>query len=140
MSRLDVHVTSTPTADELHLIGSNLAAFNDADAGPADRQVLATLVRVDKELVAGLSGYTAWNWLYIQWLWVADKHRGQGLARELLSAAETEAVRRGCHSAHLDTFNPHALRVYQKAGYTVFGTLADFLPGRTRSFLSKPLT
>lgn len=58
----------------------------------------------------------------------------------MLAEAEAEARQRGCHGAYIDTFNPQALRAYQKAGYTVFGTLADFPPGRSRSFLSKPLT
>ena len=53
--------------------------------------------------------------------------------------AEQEARQRDCRGAYIDTFNPHALHVYQKAGYTVFGTLPNFPPGRTRSFLSKDL-
>ncbi|MNY78577.1 hypothetical protein D3C86_2188800 [compost metagenome] len=57
----------------------------------------------------------------------------------MLASAEAEARDRGCHGAHIDTFSPQALHVYQKAGYTVFGTLPDFPPGRTRSFLAKAL-
>jgi GNAT superfamily N-acetyltransferase len=93
----------------------------------------------EQALIAGISGYTAWGWLYVQWLWVAEGNRGQNLAGRMLAAAEAEARQRGCHGAYIDTFNPHALHVYQKAGYTVFGTLPNFPPGRTRSFLSKDL-
>ncbi len=57
----------------------------------------------------------------------------------MLATAETEASGRGCHGAYIDTFNPVALMVYQRAGYKVFGTLPDFPKGRTRSFLCKPL-
>ena len=80
-----------------------------------------------------------WGWLYVQWLWVAEGQRGGGLAGRLLEAAEDEARARGCHGAYIDTFNPKALRTYQRAGYTVFGTLPDFPKGRARSFLSKLL-
>jgi GNAT superfamily N-acetyltransferase len=97
------------------------------------------LVHADETLIAGMSGYSAWGWLYVQWLWIAETHRGQGLAGRMLADAEAEARRRDCHGAYIDTFSPHALRVYQKAGYTVFGELKEFPPGRTRSFLSKVL-
>jgi hypothetical protein len=37
--------------------------------------------------VAGLWGYTAWGWLYVQWLWVAETGREQGVAGRMLAAA-----------------------------------------------------
>jgi GNAT superfamily N-acetyltransferase len=89
--------------------------------------------------VAGISGYTAWGWLYVQWLWVAEAQRGQGLAGRMLAAAEREAKIRGCHGAYIDTFSPLALKIYRRAGYVAFGALEDFPKGRTRTFLQKPL-
>lgn len=140
MDFASIEVSDSPTAADLEIIGNGLAAFNEADAGPAERRALAVFVRDDEgTIVAGISGYTAWGWLYIQWLWVDESHRGKGLARCMLDAAETEAHERGCHGALIDTFNPNALSVYQKAGYVVFGALPDFPIGRTRSFLSKSL-
>lgn len=139
MSEPFLSVTETPSADELRLLSSELDAFNESAVGPSDRRALAVFVRVEDQVVAGLSGYTAWGWLYIQWLWVAEEQRGRRLARKLISAAEAEALARGCHGAHIDTFSPQALHVYQKSGYSVFGTLPDFPLGRTRSFLSKSL-
>ena len=134
-----IRVTETPSAAEVEFIVGKLSAFNDSDVGPANRRPLAALVEVDNQLVAGLSGYTGWGWLYVQLLWIAEDQRGQGLARQLLTAAEAEAVLRGCHGAYIDTFSPQALHVYQQAGFTVFGALPDFPAGRTRSFLSKTL-
>ena len=139
MSDISISVTDAPSVEQLDRIGKGLAAFNEADVGPADRRPLAVLVDAGGSNIAGLSGYTAWGWLYVQWLWIAEPHRGQGLAARMLQRAETEARRRGCHGAYIDTFNPQALHVYQKAGYAVFGTLPDFPPGRTRSFLAKDL-
>jgi GNAT superfamily N-acetyltransferase len=120
-------------------LGDNLSAVNAGDVGPSGRQEIAVLMHEADALVAGLSGYTAWGWLYVQWLWVAEGQRRQGLAGRMLAAAETEASGRGCHGAYIDTFSPTALQVYQKAGYAIFGTLPDFPTGRTRSFLAKAL-
>ena len=133
-------VTDSPAPDELAAIGENLAAFNDADVGPSGRRPIAVVVRDDSgRLVAGSSGYTAWGWLYVQWLWVAETERGTGLAHRMLDAAETEARTRGCHAAYIDTFNPVALKVYQRQGYVPFGELPDFPPGPTRTVLQKAL-
>lgn len=140
MSDLVISVTDTPSAEDLQVIGGRLAAFNDADVGPADRKPLVVVARDDAGGIAGgISGYTAWGWLYVQWLWVGEAGRGEGLAGRMLATAESEARARGCHGAYIDTFNPIALKVYQRAGYMPFGALEDFPKGRTRTFLQKRL-
>ena len=136
----ELAVTDTPDPDDLRLVGRELAAFNDADVGPSERRPLVVFGRADDgSLIAGLNGYTAWGWLYVQWLWVAAARRGEGLAGRLLRAAETEARGRGCHGALIDTFSPLAEKVYRRQGYEVFGALDDFPMGRRRLFLKKAL-
>jgi GNAT superfamily N-acetyltransferase len=140
MSEPAISVTASPTQAELDAIGGGLAAFNDSDVGPANRIALAVVVRDDTgAIVAGVSGYTAWGWLYLQWLWVAEAQRGQRLAGRMLALAEDEARVRGCHASYIDTFNPVALKTYERAGYSAFGRLDDFPTGRTRTFLQKQL-
>ena len=138
--KLDLTVTDSPAAEEVAAIGANLSTFNDADVGPADRVPLAVIVRGENgALLAGINGYTAWGWLYVQWLWVHEILRGQQMAGRMLAAAEEEAKARGCHSAWIDTFNPVAEKAYTRQGYEVFGELPDFPIGRTRKFLKKRL-
>lgn len=137
---MKIEVTDCPSAEELSILGDNLSAFNAVDVGPAGRRALAVFVHdADDAVVAGLSGYTAWGWLYVQWLWVDERLRGQGIAARMLEAAEAEAAARGCHGAYIDTFSPRALKVYQRQGYEPFGALPDFPKGRTRTFLAKRL-
>ena len=137
---LSFAITAEPLAVELEAISGGLTAFNEADVGPAQRLPLAVVVRdEDDPIVAGISGYTAWGWLYIQWLWVADDFRKQGVGSKMLVAAEAEAAQRGCENAWIDTFNPNALRLYQRQGYTAFGQLDYFPAGRARTFLKKRL-
>lgn len=136
MTRLEI--TGEPESADLALLGKRLADFNDADVGASERQALAIFIRDDAEaIVAGISGYTAWGWLYVQWLWVDESWRGQHLASRMLVAAEAEAVARGCLGAWIDTFNPVALKTYERQGYRAFGVLSDFPVGRTRTFLQK---
>jgi GNAT superfamily N-acetyltransferase len=135
-----LETTAEPLPHEVAFLGERLAAFNDSDVGASGRKALAVLVRdEDGAVIAGISGYTAWGWLYVQWLWVDDRLRGQRMAGKMLDAAEREALARGCHGALIDTFNPKALKAYERRGYRPFGTLADFPVGRSRVFLQKKL-
>ncbi|MDX8514092.1 GNAT family N-acetyltransferase [Mesorhizobium captivum] len=135
-----LEITAEPLPRDLAFLGESLTAFNDGDVGASARKALAVFVRDDAgAIVAGISGYTAWGWLYVQWLWVDEKLRGQRIAAGMLDAAEREAVARGCKAAWIDTFNPTAAKVYQRQGYQPFGTLPDFPVGRSRIFLQKTL-
>lgn len=139
MNPVTLAVTAEPSAEDLAVIGNGLAAFNEADVGPANRVPLAVTLRQGGRVVGGVSGYTAWGWLYVQWLWLDQPQRGRRLAAQLLDAAEAEARQRGCHGAYIDTFNPIALKLYQRLDYVAFGQLDDFPKGRVRTFLQKPL-
>lgn len=139
--KTSLEVTAEPLPEDLAFLSGGLAAFNDADVGASGRKPLAVFVRGEHGgIVAGISGYTAWGWLYVQWLWVDEMLRGRRVAASMLGAAEKEAIGRGCHGAWIDTFNPIAEKVYQRQGYKPFGSLPDFPVGRSRIFLQKKLT
>jgi ribosomal protein S18 acetylase RimI-like enzyme len=65
---------------------------------------------------------------YIQILFIAEAFRGRGLGKEILTFCEQRIFGRSpnvfiCVSG----FNSRALRFYEAAGYTVVGTLNDFI-------------
>ncbi|MGO7202569.1 GNAT family N-acetyltransferase [Rhizobium ruizarguesonis] len=136
----EFELTASPSPEELAAITDALSAFNNSDAGPSDRRPLAVLIRdTDCKVTGGLSGFTAWGWLFTQMLYIPDTLRGTGISGNILTKAEEEARARGCRGAWIDTFSPQALRVYLRQGYEVFGELEDFPEGRRRSFLRKSL-
>lgn len=135
-----LETTSEASADDLNIVLNGLTAYNASDVGPADRLVLVVLIRDARDkVIGGMFGYTSWGWLFTQALFVPEELRGQGMAARLLQQAETEARRRGCKGAWIDTFNPQALKAYQHQGYEIFGELPAFVGERTRSFLKKAL-
>lgn len=135
-----LEITADPLPQEVAFVGEQLMAFNASDVGASRRTPLAVFVRDEEgKVVAGISGYTAWGWLFTQWLWVDERLRGQHMAGKMLEAAEQEAIARGCHGAWIDTFNPKAAKAYERQGYRPFGSLPDFPIGRTRIFLQKKL-
>ena len=128
--------TEVTEADRRFLVRS-LVAYNDTRAVSENYRGLTVLSRSDGVIVGGLIGYTHWNWLFVQQLWVAEDHRQRGIGSSLMAAAECEALARGCIHAHCDTFDFQALPFYQKLGYQTFGVLGDYPVGHTRYFLSK---
>jgi ribosomal protein S18 acetylase RimI-like enzyme len=59
---------------------------------------------------------------------VDSHHHGRGIAHALLEAAEKSALDRGCISLRLEVRkdNPGAIRLYEKHGFSLFGTRPDY--------------
>jgi GNAT superfamily N-acetyltransferase len=121
-------------------IGEALAAYNEAEAGPAESRPLWIIARDGEgRLAGGLRGQTFWHWLFVAWLWVDEAQRGRGLGAALLRAAEDEARKRGCIGAYVDTYSFQAPGFYARQGYAAFGRLEDLPPGGSRTWFAKRL-
>jgi GNAT superfamily N-acetyltransferase len=137
MKDVTVSVTDWIDASFEAEVAGGLAAFNAAQIGASGHRDLCVSLYRDDEFIGGLAGFTAWDWLFVKWLWIRDGARGAGLGALALDTAEAEARKRGCRAAWLDTLNPAARDLYMRHGYGVFGELADFHAGHTRYFMQK---
>ena len=138
MSEFAIEIESDPTPDDLGVVERGLIDHREARSEPRSAQPLTILARDGTgRVVGGVRGATVWGWLEIKLLWVSEEHRGKGLGKKLMAAAEHEGLKRGCRHAWLDTFDFQAPRFYAKLGYHVFGTLEDFPAGHTRFFMEK---
>jgi GNAT superfamily N-acetyltransferase len=125
---------------EAHAIESNLRAFNASRIGPCAVQPLSLVAIEGSEIIGGVLTQIVVEWLQVDMLWVTEERRGFGIGRALLAAAETEAQRRGCRGAFLDTFDWQAEPFYRKQGYDVFGRLEGCpSPGHVRTYMRKVL-
>ncbi len=126
--------------EDIATVVKGLEAYNLQFAPPDGYRPLNVFLRTsDKEVVGGLLGVTYWGWLYIDRLWLKEDQRGQGYGKQILAAAETEALLRGCRHVHVDTLSFQSLGFYQRRGYAVWGVLEDLPPGHRRYFLKKDL-
>ena len=129
-----------PSETETDYIREALNQFNCAHVGD-DGHTPLNLVEYDADgsIIGGLLGGTYWGWMYIDILWVREDHRRQGVGSRLLTEAEKEAMRRGCHHVHVDTMSWQAPAFYQKHGYEVIGVLPDIPLGNQKYLLMKAL-
>jgi ribosomal protein S18 acetylase RimI-like enzyme len=145
----DVAETSPEIAIELDVesaaavrqeVLAGLRAHNRRYAAPPGFMSLTLSARDESgQLLGGLVAESGWEWLHIDLLWVEEAHRGRGIGRRLLQAAEDEARARGCRYVYLDTFDFQARSFYDRAGYTVFGIQKDYPPGHNRLYMLKAL-
>lgn len=120
-----------------------LARFNDARVGrSSDYRPLAVLILHPEtdEILGGLWGATSYSYLHVDLLFVPEIQRRSGLGRQVLTMAEEEALRRGCHGVWLDTYSFQAKGFYEHLGYSVFGMIEDYPPNHSRIFLKKSIS
>lgn len=136
---VDVSVTGAPSAAYLAAVKEGLAAFNRRMAEADDTTLLGVFAERDEVIIGGATGFSQWGWLFIEYLWVVDEVRGQGLGATLLERSEMAGRERGCGAVWLDTFSFQAPAFYERFGYRQFGQLDGYPPGGARHFLWKPL-
>ena len=129
-----------PSEQEIKYIRDSLYQFNNEIVGD-DGHTPIHIVEYDADgnVIGGILSGTYWGWMYVDILWVDEKHRQKGIGSRLLCAAEEEAIRRGCHHVHLDTMSWQAPEFYKKHGYEVIGVLPDIPSGNQKYLLMKAL-
>ncbi len=121
-------------------IGNLIRSYNRSKREAAESEPLNIYVEDDSgELMAGLVGETFGNWLEIEYLFVKEDLRGQGIGSQLLQQAESEAKKRNCRFAFVNTYQFQAPAFYQKHGYQEVFTLKDYPYTGQRHYYQKDL-
>lgn len=121
-------------------IGGLIRSYNRSKREAAESEPLNIYVEDDSgELMAGLVGETFGNWLEIEYLFVKEDLRGQGIGSQLLQRAESEAKKRNCCYAFVNTYQFQAPAFYQKHGYKEVFTLKDYPYTGQRHYYQKDL-
>ena len=108
------NIESKRTQELANLIRS----YNSSNREPSKSEPLNIYLEDEQgNLVAGMVAETFGNWLEIEYLYVSDDLRGQGIGSKILKMAERESKERGCKYSFVDTFNFQAPKFYEKYGY-----------------------
>ena len=121
-------------------IGNLIRSYNRSKREEAESEPLNLYVEDEKgNLLAGLVAETFGNWLEIEYLFVKEDLRGQGIGSQLLQRAESEAKKRNCCFAFVNTYQFQAPTFYQKHGYKEVFTLKDYPCTGQRHYYQKDL-
>ena len=105
-------------SERTHELANLIRAYNRANREPSKSEPLNIYLKdEDGNLVAGMVAETFGNWLEIEYLYVSEDLRRQGIGSKILKMAEKESRNRGCKYSFVDTFNFQAPKFYEKHGY-----------------------
>ena len=122
------------------IIGDLIRSYNRSKREVAESEPLNLYVEDEHgEIMAGLVAETFGNWLEIEYLFVKEDLRGQGIGSQLLQQAESEAKKRNCRFAFVNTYQFQAPAFYQKHGYKKVFTLKDYPYDGQRHYYQKDL-
>ena len=121
-------------------IGELVRSYNRSKRETAESEPLNLYVEDEHgQLLAGLVAETFGNWLEIEYLFVKEDLRGQGIGSQLLQQAESEAKKRNCRFAFVNTYQFQAPAFYQKYGYKEVFVLKDYPYSGQRHYYQKDL-
>ncbi|MBF4209138.1 GNAT family N-acetyltransferase [Pseudomonas donghuensis] len=127
-------------AEAMDVVRKGLERFNLEQIGPYAYEDFQLYARDSSgQVIGGMFGHFGMGWLYIDYLWLNDSKRNNGLGSQLLKKAEDEAQCRGCNGLFLYTYSFQAPDFYQKQGFQMMGVLEDCPPGHQRYYLKKVL-
>ena len=122
------------------IIGDLIRSYNRSKREVAESEPLNLYVEDEHgEIMAGLVAETFGNWLEIEYLFVKEELRGQGIGSQLLHQAESEAKMRNCRFAFVNTYQFQAPAFYQKQGYKEVFILKDYPYTGQRHYYQKDL-
>lgn len=112
--------------------------YNAEVMGAEASKPLSVITRDEHgRLIGGVSGRTIYRHFLIEVVWVDEAARRTGLGRRLMELAESEAKKRGCVAAQVDTLSFQGPVFYQKLGFEVVGKVTGFSESPERYFLLK---
>ena len=121
-------------------IGNLIRSYNRSKRETAESEPLNLYVEDEHgQLLAGLVAETFGNWLEIEYLFVKEEFRGQGIGSQLLQQAESEAKKKNCRYAFVNTYQFQAPAFYQKYGYKEVFTMKDYPYTGQRHYYQKVL-
>ena len=127
-------------SERTHELANLIRAYNRANREPSKSELLNIYLEDEQgNLVAGMVAETFGNWLEIEYLYVSDDLRGQGIGSKILGMAENESSNRGCKYSFVDTFNFQAPKFYKKHGYKEVFALKKYPYTGERYYYTKEL-
>lgn len=133
-------IESDPHPSDVAFLDDRIYEFNIGATGHTDGRELSMFRRDGLgRIEAGLFGWTWGGAAEVRTLWVHEGLRGHGVGRELMTAFEDEARRRGCRRLFVGTHSFQAPAFYERHGFRRTAEWSNYPSGFGQVFLEKDL-
>jgi len=124
---VDVYFTLHPEASDIASIYNGLVSFNSPHFQDLNEIQFGAFVRDENgDIVGGLTGRIFDSALQINYLWLSDSIRSQGVGTALLEKVELEAKALDIATLCVDTYSFQAPDFYGKLGFVEMGRYVNY--------------
>lgn len=132
-------VVEEASENDLAVLSEGVVRYGRSLAIGGNARPIACFVKAGHDIVAGASGRTEFNRLFVSYLWVAENLRSDGLGSKVLSEIELAASKRGCADALIETLNDRVSELYVRLGYRRVAWIPHYVGSFTKHVLVKSL-
>jgi len=127
-----------PTVNEI--ITQGIQKYNLPFFKQSDLRFFVIYARNDQaEIIGGLCGDILGTCACVDYMWVDEKHRGQGIGSHLIVKLENFAKSNHCVSIQLFTYGFQAEKFYKKLDFRCIGVIPKWIEDHDTIFLRKML-
>jgi GNAT superfamily N-acetyltransferase len=121
----------------------NMHFFRQKDASLEVNSFVIYARDENSKILGGLCGYTfesqCGSWAHVDYAWVDESRRLQGLGTELFKRAEIFARTKNCQTMQLFTWAYQAVGFYEKLGFECVGVVPKWIENYDAVFFRKEL-
>jgi len=122
----------------IQLLEDKIYEHNSTKIKKDDGCLFSRIVRDEnKDIIAGITGWTWAGVCEITQLWVNENARKNGIGKMLLEAAEAEAKSKCCYTILVRSYGFQAPHFYERYGFRIGHILSDFPEGHSYYILTK---
>jgi GNAT superfamily N-acetyltransferase len=132
-------ITREPTEAELRTVSEGVLNHGRSLAFAGRAKPIACLLRHSGEIVAGATGRTEYERLFVQYLWVTSSRRGEGLGTQALTRLERAAQLEGCQDSLIETLDEGVAQFYVRLGYRELAVVGGYVGPFSKHILLKYL-
>ncbi len=124
---MNFHFINSPSKADIEFIYDKLHEFNTKYFDTIKESEFCIFAKgVNGEHIAGLYGKIIFSVININYLWVSELYRYQGLGKALIQKVEIEAKNNGADKLFVETYTFQAVEFYLKLGFKEVGRYIDY--------------
>ena len=132
-------IEHAPADEDLAVIAAGVIEFGRAEAAGGNPKPIASFLREDNAIIAGATGRTEFDRLFVNYLWVKKEFRGTGLGSAVLKSIEDAACERGARDSLIETLSDRNASLYRRCRYVEIASIPRYVGPFTKYVMLKKL-